>query len=89
MGDWFVYILECMDGTYYTGITRDLTRRVKEHREGVGAKYTKSKGARGLLWCMPCANRSMASKHEAKIKAMTKADKKKLIDRTGALLSDM
>ena len=40
---WFVYILKCNDGTYYTGSTKDMERRLKEHHEGLGAIYTKNR----------------------------------------------
>ena len=42
-GGWWVYIVECADGTFYTGITTDLERRVAEHNEGTGARYTRSR----------------------------------------------
>lgn len=79
METWFVYILECNDGSYYTGITRDIPRRVDEHKSGKGARYTRMKGVKGLLWSMSCENRSIASKHETKIKALSKAEKKLLV----------
>ena len=40
---WYVYILECKDGTLYTGVTTDVERRLAEHKRGEGAKYTKGK----------------------------------------------
>lgn len=79
MGSWFVYILECNDGSYYTGITCDLDRRLDEHKNGKGAKYTRIKGVKELLWHMTCGNRSIALKHEANIKALSKAQKKQLM----------
>ena len=79
MSDWFVYILECADGSYYTGITCDLARRVDEHKSGKGAKYTKIKGVKDLLWSMRCDNRSIASKLEIKIKAFSKSEKRLLV----------
>lgn len=79
MGGWFVYILECADGSYYTGITRDLARRVSEHKSGKGARYTRIKGVRDLLWSMECAGRSEASKLEAKIKTFPKSEKRLLV----------
>jgi putative endonuclease len=79
MGGWFVYILECGDGSYYTGITCDLARRVAEHKSGKGARYTKMKGVKDLLWSMNCDNRSIASKLEIKIKSLSKSEKKLLV----------
>ena len=79
MGGWFVYILECADGSYYTGITCDLARRVAEHKSGKGARYTRIKGVKDLLWSVECANRSAASKLEAKIKSFPKSEKRLLV----------
>ncbi len=79
MGSWFVYILECGDGSYYTGITCNLARRVAEHKSGKGARYTKIKGVKDLLWSMSCDNRSVASKLEIKIKAFSKFEKRLLV----------
>ena len=79
MGSWFVYILECGDGSYYTGITCDLARRVAEHKSGKGARYTKIKGVKDLLWSMSCDNRSVASKLEIKIKSFSKSEKRLLV----------
>ncbi len=77
--NWFVYILECNDGSYYTGITCDLDRRVDEHKNGKGAKYTRIKGVEEFLWSMSCGNRSIATKHEAHIKSLPRYEKKLLI----------
>lgn len=79
MGGWFVYILECADGSYYTGITCDLARRVAEHKSGKGARYTRIKGVRDLLWSMECGDRSAASKLEARIKSFPKSEKRLLV----------
>jgi len=73
MGPWFVYILECSDGSYYTGVTCDLARRLSEHKSGKGARYTRIKGVKDLLWSMSCANRSVALKLEIKIKSFSKS----------------
>lgn len=79
MDRWFVYILECSDGSYYTGITCGLDRRVAEHKSGKGARYTRIKGVKELLWSKSCASRSDALKLEAKIKSFTKPEKRLLI----------
>ncbi|MCC6502411.1 MAG: GIY-YIG nuclease family protein [Deltaproteobacteria bacterium] len=79
MGPWFVYILECSDGSYYTGVTCDLARRLSEHKSGKGARYTRIKGVKDLLWSMSCANRSAALKLEIKIKSFSKSQKRLLI----------
>ena len=76
---WSVYILECDNDSYYTGITNDLGRRILQHRKGQGAKYTRAFGVRGLLWSIEVADRSVASKLEIQIKRMSRLEKEKLI----------
>lgn len=76
---WFVYVLECDDGSFYTGITLDLARRAAEHRSGKGARYTRGKGVKQVLWSAECSSRSEALKHEMRIKSLTKAQKRLLV----------
>lgn len=76
---WIVYILECADQTLYTGVTTDLLRRLREHENGKGAKYTKGRGPLTLLYTETYHNRSDASKRELHIKSLTRASKLKLI----------
>lgn len=61
----------------YTGITTDLARRFKEHKQGIGAHYTKSRGAKKIVYTEEQTNRSSASKREAEIKKLDR--KKKLV----------
>jgi predicted GIY-YIG superfamily endonuclease len=79
-GDWFVYIVECADGTLYTGITNDLERRVGEHNEGTGARYTRSRRPVVLRYSERQPDRSHASVREHRIKALPRAVKRALID---------
>lgn len=72
---WLVYMLECADGSLYTGITNDLPARIKAHEEGRGAKYTKGRAPLSLVYTEECADRSAASKREIQIKKMPKYDK--------------
>ena len=72
---WFVYILECLDGSFYTGITTDLDKRMIAHRSGNGSKYVKHKGFRQLLHSKACSNRSEASKFEYEIKQLPRNEK--------------
>ncbi len=65
---YYVYLLECEDGSIYTGIATDVERRFKEHLEGKGAKYTGAKKAKRILYTEEYADRSLASKREAEIK---------------------
>lgn len=70
-----VYLLECADGTIYTGITTDIARRLKAHADGTGARYTKARGAVKLLYSEKAKDRSAAQKREAEIKGWPRAKK--------------
>ncbi len=72
---WHVYILECSGGRLYTGVTTDVARRLKEHRAGKGAKFTRSFGAVKLLYAQPCPDKSHALVREAQIKKWPRARK--------------
>ncbi len=76
---WVVYILECSDGSLYTGITTDLARRITEHEQGNGARYTKGRGPFNLKHMEYCNNRAEASRREVSIKALPRAKKQELI----------
>ena len=67
---WFVYILECQDGSFYTGVTNDLNKRMKSHAEGKGSKYVKAKGFKKLLRAKQCESKVDAQKAEYKIKQL-------------------
>ena len=71
----YTYVLECRDGSLYTGWTNDLERRVREHNEGRGAKYTKAIGVKNLEIYFQCQSRGEASKIEIYIKSLTKQKK--------------
>jgi putative endonuclease len=70
-----LYILECADGSLYTGITTDVERRLKEHQAGMGGHYTRSKTARKIVHTEPYPDRSAASKREAEIKSWPREKK--------------
>ena len=72
-----VYILECNDGTLYTGWTNDIDKRFKAHNDGKGAKYTKGRRPLKLVYLEELETKSEALKRENEIKKMTK-DKKGL-----------
>ena len=76
---WHVYIIECSDGSLYTGITNDLDRRITAHNDGRGAKYTKSRRPVRLRYSEPAADRKNASQREYAIKSLRKAEKMRLI----------
>ena len=84
---YFVYILECKDGSLYTGITKDVPKRVDEHNtKDTGAKYTKITRPVKLIYQENSENRSTASKREYEIKKFTRVKKLQLIKE--ASLSD-
>ena len=74
---WWVYMLRCADGSLYTGITTDLSRRLAEHNgDGpAGARYTRSRRPVQLIYCEAASNRSAASQREAAIKQLDRARK--------------
>lgn len=81
--DWIVYILRCADGTLYTGITTDLSRRLAEHNgiasqgaaRSPGARYTRSRRPVTLAYAEPAATRSDAARREAAIKRLDRLAK--------------
>ncbi len=72
---WFVYILECSDGTLYTGITNDVTRRLQQHNDGKGARYTRIRRPVKLLYCETCTSRSQALIREYAVKSLPREKK--------------
>lgn len=73
--NWYVYILECKDGSFYTGVTNDLERRMKVHSEGRGSKYVAIKGFGKLLKTKKCNDKSEACKIEYMIKHLPRSEK--------------
>ena len=76
---WYLYILQCGDGTLYTGITTDVEKRLEAHRSGKGAKYTRGRAPLELLYREPCGTHSDALKRELEIKALSREKKEALI----------
>lgn len=76
---YWVYILECVDGTYYTGSTPRLEERIKEHNEGRGAKYTRGRGPVNLREAWIVGDRSQALRLEAFLKKFSREKKTQLI----------
>ncbi len=74
---WTVYLLKCADGTLYTGIARDLQRRLSQHNGEIagGPKYTRGRRPVQLLWQAEAADRSLALRREAAIKRLSRRDK--------------
>jgi putative endonuclease len=77
--EWYFYIVECRDGSFYSGITNDLEGRVKEHNKGTGAKYTYSRRPVTLVYSEKCGNVSEARKREVQIKGWSRQKKEQLI----------
>ena len=76
---WYLYILRCGDGTLYTGITNDISARLKAHASGKGAKYTRGRGPLELVYQERQESYSAALKREYQVKQLTRAQKMKLI----------
>lgn len=76
---WFVYVLVCADGSYYTGATTDPERRLGQHQAGTGSRYTRARRPLKLVYSEPCPDRSSALKRELAIKRLTHAQKRALI----------
>jgi len=76
----FVYIVECADGTYYTGYTTDVERRVSEHNAGVGARYTRGRTPVTVVHTETYATQSEAMSREYAIKQLRRGAKERLVD---------
>lgn len=81
MSQWQVYMVRCADGSLYTGIAKDIQRRVSEHNAGQGAKYTRGRRPVRLVYQEAAKDRSAALKREHAIKQLRPAGKRSLIDR--------
>ena len=79
----FCYILECSDGTFYTGWTTDPERRVAQHNKGVGARYTKTRRPVKLVYLEELPDKITALKRELAIKKMKRKQKVQLMGRNG------
>lgn len=75
----YCYILECANGTYYTGWTTDPERRVKQHNKGIGARYTKTRRPVKLIYLEEQPDKVTALKRELTIKKMKRVQKSKLV----------
>lgn len=75
----FVYILECSDGSFYTGYTNDLVKRVKRHNNGDGSKYVRTRLPARLVFSKPYKYFKLAVLQERRIKTLTRKQKEDLI----------
>ena len=76
----YTYILKCKDGTFYTGWTNNLEKRLKDHNEGKGAKYTKARGPVELVYYEAFLTKEEAMSREYAIKQMSRKEKEELIE---------
>ena len=77
---WFLYILKCRDASLYTGITKDIERRLKMHSEGKGARYTRTRLPVEMVYQETCRTRTEALVRECAVKALPKPRKLALIE---------
>ncbi len=75
---WFVYLIECVDGSIYTGIAVEVAKRYAKHAAGKGARYTRSHPPARLLGSFECADRSSASKAEYRVRHLSPEIKREL-----------
>jgi putative endonuclease len=78
---WQLYILQCSDGSLYTGITTNLEKRFAAHESGKGAKYTRGRAPLKLVYTEKLGNKSKAAIREAEIKSLERSEKLKLIEK--------
>jgi predicted GIY-YIG superfamily endonuclease len=76
---WWVYIVRCRFGTLYTGITRDLDRRLRQHTDGTGAKYLRGRAPLTLVFRQQVPDKSAALVLERQIKQLSRVEKQRLI----------
>ncbi len=79
MSDHFVYILECADGSFYTGYTTDVARRLAEHNAQNGAKYTRGRTPVELVYSEQFSSKSAAMSREYEIKQFSRVAKERLV----------
>ena len=78
---WFVYIMECRDGSFYTGVTNNLERRQHQHNEGTASKYTRSRRPVTLRYQELCGSRSQALIRECSLRLLSRKEKEALVNR--------
>lgn len=76
----YVYVVECSDGSFYTGYTTDVERRVQEHNAGTGAKYTRGRGPVSIVYTESFKSKSTAMQREYEIKQLSRVQKEQLVN---------
>jgi len=77
---WFVYLLLCADGSFYTGVTTGLERRIRQHNGEIvgGANYTRARRPVALAWYEVCIDRSVAQQREYSVRRLSRREKQRL-----------
>jgi len=79
MPEWSIYLLRCADGSFYTGITTDVSRRISEHQQGKrGAKYLRGRAPFELVYQRAVGDRSVATRIEYCVKQLSRSEKENL-----------
>ncbi|MFH1799537.1 MAG: GIY-YIG nuclease family protein [Candidatus Omnitrophota bacterium] len=81
--DWSLYILQCRDGSFYTGITNHLERRLQMHQDGKASRYTRTRRPVEMLYSETCGDRSRALIRECEVKEWPRTKKVALINQQG------
>jgi len=76
---WFLYILRCRNNTFYTGVTKDLERRLKMHNDGKASRYTRARRPVKMIYQELCGTRVQALVRECQVKELSRKEKEKLI----------
>lgn len=82
---WYLYLVRCRDGSLYTGITTDVTRRIAAHRSNRGARRLRGRGPLELVYSHPLPDRSQAQRIEHRVKKLNREAKERLVRGESAL----
>lgn len=77
---WFVYLARCADGSYYTGIAKDVAERIRAHDSGKGARYTRGRGPLVVCATRRCRSKGAALRLELLVKGLTRAQKEAIAE---------
>lgn len=77
--EWFFYLVRCRDGSLYAGITTDVVRRIEQHNDGSGARYTRGRGPVRLEYTEFCGDRAAASRREREVKSWPRQAKEAML----------
>ena len=76
---WSLYILECSDGSFYTGVSTDIDRRLREHEKGTASRYTRTRRPVALLYREECGSRAASLARECAVKSLSRQAKEALV----------